>query len=295
MATGLTNQYFNNYNAQNEQRLIEDIIVESIKIMGFQAYYIPIFNPEDRDILFGEDPLKKFKTAYPIEMYLSTAMQYEGERDFFTKFGLEIRNEASVIVSKRSFTQRIPNSIVRPREGDLVYIPVINGVGNLMEITFTDHTKDFFMLGRKIPYFYELKLEQYRFSQEIIDTGVEEIDSIVQDVAFTIDLNMGAGSGNYQMTEIVFQSPDGTYANNTCYASVQGWNAPSKTLAITYIKGEFAEGANVFGQTSNSRYILTNYNELDVVVKNDTYDNDFINVKGDAITDNSESNAFGPI
>ena len=85
MATGLTNQYFNNYNAQNEQRLIEDLIVESIKIMGFQAYYIPIFDVEDRDILFGEDPLKKFKTAYPIEMYLSTALQYEGERDFFSK------------------------------------------------------------------------------------------------------------------------------------------------------------------------------------------------------------------
>lgn len=295
MATGLTNQYFNNYNDKSEQRLIEDLIVESIKIMGFAAYYIPIFNPEDRDILFGEDPLKKFKSAYPIEMYLSTAMQYDGDRDFFTKFGLEIRNEASVIVSKRSFTQRIPTNIVRPREGDLVYIPVINGVGNLMEITFTDHTKDFFMLGRRVPYFYELKLEQYRFSQEIIDTGIEEIDSIVQEVAFTIDLHMGAGTGNYDMREIVYQSPDGTYANNTCYASVQEWNLPSKTLSITYIKGEFAEGANVIGQTSNSRYILSNYNDLDVVVKNDTYDNDYINVKGDAITDDSESNAFGSI
>ena len=95
-------------------------------------------------------------------MYLSTVFQYEGDRDFFSKFGLEIRNEVSVIVSKRSFMERIPETIIRPREGDLVYIPVINGVGNLMEITFTDHTKDFFMLGRKVPYFYELKLEQYQ-------------------------------------------------------------------------------------------------------------------------------------
>jgi hypothetical protein len=295
MVTGLTNHYFNNYNDKNEQRLIEDLIVESIKIMGFQAYYVPIFNPEDRDILFGEDPLKKFKSAYPIEMYLSTVMNYDGDRDYFSKFGLEIRNEASVIVSKRSFTQRIPTDIIRPREGDLVYVPVINGVGNLFEITFTDHTKDFFMLGRKVPYFYELKLEQFRFSQEIIDTGVEEIDSIVQEVAYTIDLHMGSGDGNYQMREIVYQSPDRTFANNTAYASVQNWDRPSKVLSITYIKGEFAEGANVFGQTSNTRYILSSYNDLDVVVKNDTYDNDFINIKGTALSDNSESNPFGSI
>ena len=295
MATGLTNHYFNNYNDKAEQRLIEDLIVESIKIMGFQAYYIPIFNTEDRDILFGEDPLKKFKSAYPIEMYLSTAMNYDGERDMFTKFGLEIRNEASVIVSKRSFTQRIPSEIVRPREGDLIYIPVINGVGNLMEITFTDHTKDFFMLGRRVPYFYELRLEQYRFSQEIIDTGIEEIDTIVQDVAFTVDLHMGTGTGNYEMREIVFQSPDGTYANCTSYASVQSWDRPTKILGITYIKGEFIDDEPVYGKTSEAEYVLTTYNELDVVVKNDTYDNDFINNKGSQLTDTSESNAFGPL
>lgn len=293
MATGLTNQYFNNYNDKSEQRLIEDLIVEAIKAMGFAAYYIPIFNPEDRDVLFGEDPLKSFKSAYPIEMYLSSTLQYDGERDFFTKFGLEIRNEASVIISKRSFTQRIPSTITRPREGDLIYIPVINGVGNLMEITFADHTKDFFMLGRKAPYFYELKLEQFRFSQEIIDTGVEEIDSIVQDAAYTIELNLGSGSGNYNIRDIVYQSPDGTYANNTTYASVQSWNAPTKTLSITYIKGEFIDGQIVYANTSNAQYTLSSYDPLDNTAKNDTYDNSFINVQSNLLLDDSESNPFG--
>lgn len=290
-----TNHYFNNYAAQNEQRLLEDLIVESIKIMGFDAYYIPIFNPEDRDILYGEDPLKRFQTAYPIEMYLSTVFQYEGDRDFFSKFGLEIRNEVSVILSKRSFTERIPNGIIRPREGDLVYIPVINGVGNLMEITFTDHTKDFFALGRKLPYFYELKLEQYRYSQEVIDTGVAEIDSVVQDVAYTIDFNLGAGSGNFAVTEVVYQSPDGTYANNTCQASVQDWDTLTKTLAITYMRGEFIANNAIYGQDNGASYILTSYNPITAVIKNDTYDNDYINLQGDAVTDFSESNPFGSI
>lgn len=291
-----TSNYFNNYGARNEQRLIEDLIVESIKIMGFDSWYIPIFNVEDRDILFGEDPLKKFKSAYPIEMYLSSALNYEGDRDYFSKFGLEIRNEASVIVSKRSFSERIPAEIVRPREGDLIYVPVINGVGNLMEITFTDHTKDFFMLGRKVPYFYELKLEQYRYSQDVIDTGIDEIDSIVQDVAYTVDLNMSnIGNGNYKLREIVFQSPDGTYANSTSYASVQKWDGPNRKLSITYINGEFTDGQPVYGNTSNAIYTLSNYNMLDVVVKNDSYDNEFINLKGSNLTDSSESNPFGSL
>ena len=66
-----TSVYFNNYNSKGEQRLIEDIIVESIKIMGFDSFYLPIFNPEDRDILYGEDPVKKFTQAFNIEMYQS--------------------------------------------------------------------------------------------------------------------------------------------------------------------------------------------------------------------------------
>ena len=292
-----TNHYFNNYGAIGEQRLVEDLIVESIKIMGFTAYYIPISNPQERDILYGEDPLKKFNSAFPIEMYLSSALQYDGDRDFFSKFGLEVRNEASVIVSKRSYAQRVPQTAVanRPREGDLVYIPVINGVGNLFEITFTDHTKDFFMLGRRAPYFYELKLEQYRFSQEVIDTGVDEIDSIVQDASYTVDLHMNTGSGNYQLREIVFQSPDGTFANSTTSAQVQKWNAPTKVLSVTYIRGEFADGNNIIGQTSGANWTLTSYNELEINVKNDSYDNNFINIQGGGLTDTTETNPFGQI
>lgn len=292
-----TNHYFNNYGAIGEQRLVEDLIVESIKIMGFTAYYIPISNPQERDILYGEDPLKKFNSAFPIEMYLSSALQYGGDRDFFSKFGLEVRNEASVIVSKRSYAQRVPQTVTqnRPREGDLVYIPVINGVGNLFEITFTDHTKDFFMLGRRAPYFYELKLEQYRFSQEVIDTGVDEIDSVVQDAAYTVDLHMNTGSGNYQFREIVFQSPDGTFANSTTSAQVQKWNAPTKILSVTYIRGEFADGNNIIGQTSGANWTLTSYNQLEIDVKNDSYDNNFINMQGGGLTDTSETNPFGQI
>ena len=178
------NHYFNNYqnSAIAEQRLFEDLIVESIQIMGFNSYYIPNSNDDARDLLYGEDPLKEFTDAFPVEMYLSSALEYTGEREFFSKFGLEIKNNVSVIVSKRSFSQRVPQETLnRPREGDLIYIPFLNGTGELYEIKFTNQTKDFFMLGRQIPYFYELELEKFKYSQELIATGVADIDSIVSD------------------------------------------------------------------------------------------------------------------
>ena len=102
-----TSVYFNNYNSfYTEQRLVEDLIVETIKMMGADAYYLPNDNDQARDLLYGEDPVKKFTSAFPVEVYLSTALEYMGEKDFFSKFGLEIRNEVSVILSKRSFSER---------------------------------------------------------------------------------------------------------------------------------------------------------------------------------------------
>ena len=176
-----------------------------------------------------------------------------------------------------------------------MYIPVLNGVGNLMEITFTDHTKDFFMLGRKVPYFYELKLEQYRFSQDYINTGIPDIDSVVQDAGYTVELILSTGTGDYQQKEIVFQSDDDTLANAFSSAAVQYWNAPDKKLGITYIKGEFVDEIPVIGSSTGASYTLSSYNPNDIVVKNDTYDNNYINVQGDLISDTTESNPLGSL
>ena len=184
-----TSVYFNNYNSIAEQRVVEDLIVESIKIMGFDAYYLPIFNSEDRDILYGEDPVKKFKQAFPVEFYLSSSLEYNGEKEFFSKFGLEIKNHTKVVISRRTFAQRVPqNTFQRPREGDLVYIPFLNGTGELYEITFADQDKEFHTLGRVNPYFYELHLEKFKYSNEVIDTGVVDIDDSASLSTYQINL-----------------------------------------------------------------------------------------------------------
>ena len=291
-----TSVYFNNYNAAAEQRVVEDLIVESIKIMGFDAYYLPIFNEEDRDILYGEDPVKKFKSAFPIEFYLSSALEYTGEREFFSKFGLEIKNNVTVIVSKRSFSQRVPQEhFTRPREGDLIYVPFLNGTGEIYEIKFTNHTKDFFTLGRKIPYFYELEMEKFKYSQELVDTGIAEIDDIAALSGYTLEFEFATGTGNFQNKEVVFQSPDNSYANATVQATVQSWNHPTKTLTVTNIMGEFSSNVTFKGATSNAQYITTSFDPLKDNTPNEVYDNMYIDNQANNIINFVETNPFGRI
>lgn len=293
-----TNHYFNNYGARNEQRLVEDLLCESIKIMGTDTYYVPIFNPEDRDIIYGEDPLKKFQSAYQIEVYPSNVLDYGGDRELFGKFGLEIRNQVTILMSKRSFIQRIPqNNFTRPREGDLIYVPFLNGTGELYEITFVNQNKDFFMMGRKAPYFYELTLEKFKYSQEVISTGIPDIDVVVSDSAYTIDfeMNINTGSGDYMIQEIVFQSPDNTFANATTTATVQNWNIVTSTLSVTNISGEFVDDEPIIGSLSDTSYLLVTYDPMDVKVHNEQYDNKVIDTEGNNYIDTSTSNPFGSL
>jgi hypothetical protein len=293
-----TNQYFNNYNALNEQRVVEDLIVESIKIMGFDAFYLPNSNDEARDILYGEDPVKKFSQAFPVEFYLSSSLEYMGEKEFFSKFGLEIKNNVNVIISKRSFSQRVPqNTFTRPREGDLIYVPFMNGVGELFEIKFADQNKDFNMLGRKIPFFYELELEKFKYSHEVIDTGIQDIDQVVTDNSYTIDLEVNAVTGNgvYQLKEIVYQAPDNTHANATAVAIVQTWTPSANSLTITNIAGEFVANSVIVCASSNARYSLITYDAQQDNVRTDSYDNQYIEQQGISVIDFSESNPFGQI
>jgi len=292
-----TSQYFNNYNSLAEQRVVEDLITESIKIMGFDAYYCPIFNEEDRDILYGEDPVKKFNSAFPVEFYLSSSMEYGGEREFFSKFGLEIKNNINVIISKRSFSQRVPQALfTRPREGDLIYVPFLNGTGELFEIKFVNQTKDFFMLGRKIPYYYELEMEKFKYSQERITTGVFDIDDVATQSAYAIDLTVTkAAVNNYIQKEIVYQSADNTYANATVVATVQGWSNTSNTLSVTNIAGEFVDGRLIIGVSSNARHTLITFDPMADSVRNEVYDNQHIFGEANTIIDFTEINPFGPI
>ena len=132
--------YFNNFPGQNrllnEHRLMEDVIVESIQIMGHNVYYIPRESFDDMDIILGESTKVRFNRAYLIEAYIANVEGFEGDGDFFSKFGLEIRDNSNFVISRRSFEKIVPSTLrTRPQEGDLVWVPVMH---RMFEVKFIE-------------------------------------------------------------------------------------------------------------------------------------------------------------
>jgi hypothetical protein len=170
-----TNVYFS-HGTRNEQYLVEDLIIESLRIYGNEIMYIPRKLVSKDDIL-GEDRLSEFKAAFPIEMYFENVDNFAGQGAFIQKFGLMMEQSATLVVARRRWDQligrfgitTIPN---RPCEGDLIYFPLSKG---LFEIKFVTHQDPFYQLGKL--YVYKLQVELFQYSSERIDTGIKQIDA----------------------------------------------------------------------------------------------------------------------
>jgi hypothetical protein len=268
---------------------MEDVVNESINIMGHSVYYIPRegFNPADT--IFGENAQSKFDRAYLMPMYIATINGFEGERDFFSKFGLEIRDTSNFVVSRLSFEKYVPSSLaIRPREGDIIYIPVFK---RLFEIKFVEEEQIFFSLGKKVPFIYELRCELFRYNQESLDTGVAVIDSIERESAYTVEFDLVNGTGNYFKDEIVYQGANLT--SSTASAQVSNWDPITTKLLVYNIKGQFTDSTVVTGSSSNTSYTLQTLDDLDDFAKYDQYDNRNIQTEADDFLDFSEINPFG--
>ena len=286
-----TNLYFNNFQDTSEQRLIEDVMIETIKINGVDCYYIPNINDAARDLIYGENPLKKFTAAYPLEMYVTNVDGYEGEREFFSKFGLEIRNNMSVIISKRSFARWVPqDKYVRPREGDLIYVPFLSQNGEMYEIKYVNYSESFYVLGNKYPYFYKLELEKFKYSQETIAVGIPDVDNVVVQDAYNVTLRMTANnaSNNFVVGEAVTANIAGVSG------TVTYWDRPTGTLKVTDLLGTFANTQRVTGNTSGANYIIVNaVDPLTDPQEREMYDNFAIQTEANTYVNLSENNPFG--
>lgn len=298
-----TSHYFNNQAASREQLLIEDMIIESIRNHGIDVFYIPRGSQSSLDELFGDDPVKSFTSSYPIEMFLETFNDFEGNQEFFSKFGLEVQKSARVAVARRSFERFVPGDVrLTPKEGDLIWLPSME---KLMEIKFVEQEKNFFQLGRGpsrtasgsfeqlgkyIPYMYELSIELFKYNGEILNTGIAAVDRLPDLHAYGIEFTMQAGgTGTYTAHEIVYQGT--SLANATAKAIVSSWDLPARKLILRNIKGAFSNVA-VIGVSSNSSWTLVSGNKQDDA--NDEFDDNFrIEQEADNILDWSEANPFG--
>ena len=200
-----TSVYFNT-GSTAEQRLYENLIIEQLSVFGQDVYYLP-WKLVNKDTLFGEDTSSSFNDAYIIEMYLDNIEGYEGQKEMMTRFGIDMQDEATWVVSKRRFEELIStdqNLIVsnRPNEGDLIYFP--DGK-KLFEISFVDHDDPFYQL-QNLPV-YKMRCRTFEYSHEDMATGVSAIDDIetaesLDALEYQIILESGTDSGtNYLITE----------------------------------------------------------------------------------------------
>jgi hypothetical protein len=293
-----TNFYFNPFplnQITSEQLLVEDLVIEAMQIYGMDIFYMPRSSRDSVDLLYGEDTLKTYTSAFALEMYLEDVTGMEGEGDFMSKFGLEIRDELTFLVSRRRFAFTVNQ--LRPNEGDLIYVPMLQ---NFFEITFVEHENGqamYYTLGRGRGgnvYVYALKLKQFVFSNEVVETGNAEIDGQIRDAYPRTRLTLNAGgSGAFVNDEIVFVSPDATYANATAQAIVHNY-VTGASVDVYRVRGTFTTGT-LRGKTSSAAWVLNTVSDTSTMDNafEDVIDNNRIETESDAIIDFTEHNPFG--
>jgi hypothetical protein len=295
-----TNQYFNNFPASGtpsyESTFIEDLVQEVIQIYGVDLYYLPRASQSTVDQLYGEDPVKLYNKAYQLEMLIENVNGPDGASEFFAKFMTEIKDHLRLSVARKTFNKYVQN-LNRPREGDLIWVPFLN---NLFEINFVEEDKDFHRFGRRPPYymFFELKCELFKFSNEVFQTGVPDVDNMSLNYNYTITLNMNSiptiSLGRlYFPSEYVYQGAN--LAFSTASATVKAWDQVNNIIQLVNVKGVMAPNVQLVGNTTNAVYLVSSsVNREDFSkVTEEIADNITISEEANNILDWTETNPFG--
>ena len=288
-----TNKYFINNNSKYEQNLIEDLVVESIKIHGFDIYYLPR-ELNSQPNIFGDDPISSFRQHFVVEMYLQSVDGFEGDGDYISKFGLEIRDSATFVVSKKRF-QAVSDKF-RPMEGDILYFPHTK---KFFEIKFVEHENPFYQLGKN--YVYSLTVELFQYSQEDINTQIDQIDKEIEKYEYNVQIAFDGFTGeNFTIGQELY-----TFSNGQTFGQVD--DAVGKgTVVKSDSTNNFIELKNVYGKwkessVSETYFVVSgsgSYGRITEVTDNldqnpSNSDNTLIDNKDDDYLDFSEMNPFG--
>jgi len=282
-----TNSYFTQ-GTSGEQQLVEDLVVEQIKMFGVELYYIPKTLVSEDKVL-GEDSLNSFDSAYQIEGYLENVQGFGGDGDLFSKFGVRIADQVNFIIARKRFQDLVDDNTTlvvegRPNEGDLIYFPLAN---KLFSIQYVEHEQPFYQLNKI--HVWGLKCELFEYSGEDLDTGVEAIDVIERNLAQTITINFAAGgTGTFTAGETIA----GGTSNVT--AEVKSFDSTTRQLQVYNRSGIFTTPETVTGQTSGAAWTTASYNTLNNTNSEFDANADFETL-GDAIIDFSQGNPFGEI
>lgn len=167
-----------------EQSLIEDLVIESISIYGHQVYYCPrtLVNKDD---IYGEDTISEYNNAYLVDMYIRSFDSYEGDGTFLSKFNLEIRDQMTFTVARRTFANEIGTQafIDRPQEGDLIVSPMTKRV---MVIKYVNNQPIFYQMGAL--QVWDLVCETWEYSNERLNTGIALVDDVEDENSFALEV-----------------------------------------------------------------------------------------------------------
>lgn len=169
-----TSPFFNNFAASQEQQLLDDLIVESIRVYGLDMYYVPR-TVNNLDKLYTTDDQSSYESAHLVEIYIKSVDGFTGDGDFLSKFGLQIRDQVVFSIARRTFDTWVgkPLNLTRPREGDLIYFPLND---KLFQIKYVNKFEMFYQLGSLQT--WEVTCELFEYSNESFSTGVTNIDKI---------------------------------------------------------------------------------------------------------------------
>ena len=287
--------YYIRDNVRSEQNLYEDIVIESLKIYGQDVYYLPretVF--EDR--VFGDEIPAKYNSSYKIEMYIDNTEGFDGEGDLFTRFGVEIRDEATFVVSRRRWSQTIggDNNInsERPREGDLIFLPLSN---SMFQITHVEHEMPFYQLAN-LPT-YKCRAQLFDYNSEDFDTGIDAIQEIEENYAYTYLLKiLGADENNRKAIHtdtIITQNQSGVLVT----AEVAKYSDSDGTIhAVNFSSADgtfrlFHADSTVTVDSALNIHTLQTVSELNKLAENEQ--NTDFGTFGDDFLDFSEGNPFG--
>lgn len=286
------NPYFNQ-SVRSEQNLYEDIVIEGLEIYGQVVYYLPrTIVAEDR--IFGDDIPSRFSSAYKVTMYIENTEGFDGEGDLFTRFGVEIRDEATFIVARRKWDKLINRydndvTVERPKEGDLIYLPLSK---SLFEIMHVEHEQPFYQLSN-LPT-YKMRCQLFEYNDEDLDTGVEDIDAIEIDYAYTYKLTLGETSSVIQIGDTATQVLDSD-AGLSISGEVSKWSDSDQVLHLIHVGSTDGNYHNFITSRTitinDSDFSISAVTEENKISQNEQ--NDDFSAFSDGFLDFTENNPFG--
>ena len=294
---------FMNPKVRSEQLMYESIIIEALKMYGQEVYYLPR-EYQNKDNVFGDDPVGKFTKTYSLQMYIENTEGFDGEGDLFTRFGIELRDEATFVVARREWEKYVGQnendvSFYRPREGDLIYLTLSE---SLFEITKVDTEQPFYQLNN-LPVF-KMRAQLFENNGEDFDLSDGELNQQLEtstgyQLILTLSFDSGAETtfNDGEIIETVVDSDAGKYLRG----EVLTWDDETDKLTLIHVGqsdgdyGMWSVGDTVEGSVSGAVGTITAITEITDGIGNTSSQNDEFGDGSSEINfiDFSETNPFG--